>query len=41
MTDTIVHRLLEQAKRRPDAPAYLVKQNGVWHSTSFSAPRAR
>src|SRR5690606_33295981 len=36
MADTIVHRLFDQAKKRPDAPAYLVKQNGVWHATSWS-----
>lgn len=35
MADTIVHRLLEQAKKRPDAPAYLVKRNAVWHASSF------
>lgn len=35
MTDTIVHRLLEQAERRPEAPAYLVKRSGVWHSSSY------
>ena len=35
MADTIVHRLLEQAKKRADAPAYLVKRNGVWHASSF------
>lgn len=36
MADTIVHRLLEQAKKRADAPAYLVKRQGVWHATSWS-----
>src|SRR5690606_4792941 len=36
MADTIVHRLFKQAKKRPDAPAYLVKQSGVWHATSWS-----
>ncbi len=36
MADTIVHRLLEQAKKRPDAPGYLVKQGGIWHATSFA-----
>ena len=35
MADTIVHRALDQAKARGDAPAYLVKQGGVWHATSW------
>lgn len=35
MADTIVHRLLEQAKKKPDAPAYLVRENGVWHASSY------
>jgi long-chain acyl-CoA synthetase len=35
MADTIVHRLRQQAKRRGDAPAYLVKKSGVWHATSW------
>lgn len=36
MTDTIPHRLFEQAKKRGDAPAYLVKQGSVWHATSWN-----
>jgi long-chain acyl-CoA synthetase len=36
MADTIVQRLLEQARRRPEASAYLVKRNGVWHATSWA-----
>ncbi|UJR86584.1 AMP-dependent synthetase/ligase [Sandaracinus amylolyticus] len=36
MVDTIPRRLLEQAKRRPDRPAYLVKENGIWKSTSWA-----
>ena len=35
MADTIVHRLLEQANKRGDAPAYLIKKGGVWHATSW------
>ena len=34
--DSIPKRLFEQAQRRPDAAAYLVKQNGVWKATSWS-----
>ncbi|MBK9030248.1 MAG: long-chain fatty acid--CoA ligase [Myxococcales bacterium] len=33
--DTIVHRLLSQRARRPSAPAYFVKQGGVWRPTSW------
>ncbi len=36
MADTIVQRLLEQAKKRPDAPAYLVKRGGIWHASSWA-----
>lgn len=36
MADTIPRRLFEQAKQRPDRPAYLVKENGVWKSTSWA-----
>jgi long-chain acyl-CoA synthetase len=36
MADTIVQRLLDQARRRPEATAYLVKRNGVWHATSWA-----
>ncbi len=36
MADTIIHRLFAQAKKRPEAPAYLVKKQGVWHATSWS-----
>ncbi len=35
MADTIVHRFFETAKKRGDAPAYLVKQGGIWHATSW------
>ena len=35
MTDTIVHRMLETAKTRADAPGYLVKQGGIWRATSW------
>lgn len=36
MTDTIVHRLFDQVKKRGDAPAYLVKRGGIWHATSWT-----
>lgn len=36
MADTIVHRLFEQAKRRGDDPAYLVKDGPVWRATSWA-----
>jgi long-chain acyl-CoA synthetase len=35
--DTIPSRLLEQARLRPSAPAYKVRENGVWKATSWSA----
>jgi len=35
VADTIVHRLVEAAKRRGDAPAYLVKQGPLWRATSW------
>lgn len=35
MADTIVHRLFEQAKKRGDKPAYLVKDASVWKATSW------
>lgn len=35
MADTIVHRLFEQARKRGDAPAYLVKRGPIWHATSW------
>ncbi len=34
-TDTIPHRLLEQARIRPYAPAYYVRDGGVWKATSW------
>jgi long-chain acyl-CoA synthetase len=36
VVDSIPRRLLEQAKRRPERPAYLVKENGIWKSTSWA-----
>ena len=36
MAETIVQRLFDQAKKRGDAPAYLVKQGGVWRATSWT-----
>ncbi|MDW8361152.1 MAG: long-chain fatty acid--CoA ligase [Myxococcales bacterium] len=33
--DTIPSRLFEQARRRPEAPAYYVRRDGVWHATSW------
>ncbi|MEZ4232113.1 MAG: AMP-binding protein [Polyangiaceae bacterium] len=36
MTDTIVGRLFEQAKKRGAAPAYFAKQQGNWQKTSYS-----
>ncbi|MCA9633338.1 MAG: AMP-binding protein [Myxococcales bacterium] len=36
MTDTIVGRLFEQAKKRGAAPAYFAKQQGTWQKTSYS-----
>ncbi|MFK7984575.1 MAG: long-chain fatty acid--CoA ligase [Sandaracinaceae bacterium] len=35
VADTIVHRALDQAKARGDAPAYLVKQGAYWEATSW------
>jgi len=35
MPDTIVHRLIDQAKKLGDEPAYLVKQGPVWQATSW------
>jgi long-chain acyl-CoA synthetase len=35
MADTIVHRFFETAKKRGDAPGYLVKSGGIWHATSW------
>ena len=35
MVDTIPQRFLDQAKTRPDRPGYFVKDNGVWHATSW------
>jgi long-chain acyl-CoA synthetase len=34
-TDTIIHRLFEQAKQQPDAPAYAVREGGSWKTTSW------
>jgi long-chain acyl-CoA synthetase len=34
--DTIPLRLMNQAKIRPNDPAYFVKQNGFWRGTSWS-----
>jgi long-chain acyl-CoA synthetase len=33
--DTIVHRLLSQAERRPESPALYEKRDGVWRSISY------
>ena len=35
-SDTIPRRLLARAKERPEAPAYLAKQNGAWKMTTWS-----
>ncbi|MFO0550478.1 MAG: long-chain fatty acid--CoA ligase [Polyangiaceae bacterium] len=34
-TDTIVHKLFEQADRRPDAPAHFEKRGGVWRAITY------
>ncbi|WP_298393874.1 response regulator [uncultured Azonexus sp.] len=34
-TDSIPSRLLEQANLRPSAPAYYVRESGVWRATSW------
>lgn len=34
-TDTIVHRLIENGRVRPNTPAYFVKSNNVWITTSW------
>ncbi len=34
--DSIPLRLLNQAKQRPNDPAYFAKRGGVWHGTSWS-----
>lgn len=36
MADTIPSRLLEQAKRRPNAPAYHVREGGIWKAKSWA-----
>ncbi|MCA9609287.1 MAG: AMP-binding protein, partial [Myxococcales bacterium] len=36
MADTIIHRLFEQARKRGDDPAYLVKDGPVWKATSWA-----
>ncbi len=36
MADTIIHRLFDQAKKRGDDPAYLVKDGPVWKATSWT-----
>ncbi|NUP11621.1 MAG: long-chain fatty acid--CoA ligase [Polyangiaceae bacterium] len=33
--DTIVHRLFEQADRRPDAPALFEKRDGIWRAITY------
>lgn len=33
--DTIVHRLLNQADRRPDAPALFEKRDGIWRAITY------
>ena len=35
MADTIVHRFFEAAKKRGEAPAYLVKRGAHWEATSW------
>ena len=35
-TDTIPARLLEQARVRPAAPAYYIREDGIWKATSWS-----
>lgn len=34
-TDTILHRLENNAKKRPNAPAYYVRKDGAWVPTSW------
>jgi long-chain acyl-CoA synthetase len=36
MIDSIPKRFFDQARRRPDAPAYFVKENGVWRASSWA-----
>ncbi|HET6610576.1 MAG TPA: AMP-dependent synthetase/ligase [Kofleriaceae bacterium] len=33
--DTVVHRLLEQARTRGDSPAHVVKRDGTWEAISW------
>ena len=33
--ETIPSRLMEQAKSRPDAPAYHVRDGGIWNASSY------
>jgi long-chain acyl-CoA synthetase len=33
--DTILHRLMENGRVRPEAPAYYVKQGNVWHPATW------
>ncbi|MBK6512720.1 MAG: long-chain fatty acid--CoA ligase [Polyangiaceae bacterium] len=35
--DTIVHRLLEQADKRPEAPALHEKRGGIWRAITYRA----
>ena len=35
MPDTIPHRVLDQARRRPASPAYFEKRDGVWRPTTW------
>lgn len=35
VADSIPRRLFEQARQRPDAPAYLTKENGIWRAASW------
>jgi len=35
VADSIPHRLLEQAKNRPHAAAYHVRERGIWRATSW------
>ena len=36
MADTIPSRLLEQVRRTPHAPAYHVREGGIWRATSWA-----
>ena len=36
MTDTMTHRILQQAVTRPNAPAYYERIGGAWQPTNWA-----